>query len=127
MTCTDGVQVVECQTNTYNIRAREAVDLQLCLPNPITLTSQDPQAALPNPRYLAIHASCCRVAKLSGAADYLDRTSDPDDEGVIKVLVGLLVSRLVLSPVIWYCIMYEFLVGPSLYSRVFRPSVASLA
>ncbi|TFK82705.1 hypothetical protein K466DRAFT_556152 [Polyporus arcularius HHB13444] len=28
--------------------------------------------ALPNPEYLRIHAACCRVAHLSGAAEYLD-------------------------------------------------------
>lgn len=27
---------------------------------------------LPNPQYLFIHAACCRVAHLSGAAKYLD-------------------------------------------------------
>ena len=27
---------------------------------------------LPNPKYLAIHAACCRVAHMSGAAEYLD-------------------------------------------------------
>ena len=27
---------------------------------------------LPNPRYLEIHAVCCRVAHMSGAAKYLD-------------------------------------------------------
>ena len=28
---------------------------------------------LPNPRYLEIHAACCRVAHMSGAAEYFDR------------------------------------------------------
>ena len=28
---------------------------------------------LPNPKYLAIHAACCRVAHMSGAAEYLDK------------------------------------------------------
>lgn len=28
--------------------------------------------ALPNPQYLRIHAACCKVAHLSGAAEYLD-------------------------------------------------------
>ncbi|KZT06607.1 uncharacterized protein LAESUDRAFT_725698 [Laetiporus sulphureus 93-53] len=28
---------------------------------------------LPSPKYLRIHAACCRVAHLSGAAEYLDR------------------------------------------------------
>ena len=29
--------------------------------------------ALPSSRYLEIHAACCKVAHMSGAAEYLDR------------------------------------------------------
>lgn len=39
---------------------------------------------LPSPRYLGIHAACCRIAWLSGAAEYLDTIlRDMDD---LKVL-----------------------------------------
>ena len=27
---------------------------------------------LPNPKFLRIHAACCRIARLSGIAEYLD-------------------------------------------------------
>jgi hypothetical protein len=38
------------------------------LPNPITFTTSDPvRLPLPSPRYLGIHAACCKVARLSGA------------------------------------------------------------
>ena len=29
--------------------------------------------SLPDPRYLEIHAACCKVAHVSGAAEFLDR------------------------------------------------------
>ena len=33
---------------------------------------------LPSPTYLKIHATCCRVVHMSGAADFYP---DPDDDG----------------------------------------------
>ena len=33
----------------------------------------DEDLALPNPDYLRIHAACCRVAHLSGAAEQMDK------------------------------------------------------
>lgn len=39
---------------------------------------------LPSPRYLEIHAACCRVAHMSGAADYY-RDLDDDDPFETKV------------------------------------------
>ncbi|KZT24048.1 hypothetical protein NEOLEDRAFT_1068101, partial [Neolentinus lepideus HHB14362 ss-1] len=38
------------------------------------------ELALPNPRYLHIHASCCRVAHMSGAIGYYELLDDDDDE-----------------------------------------------
>ncbi|KAJ6460399.1 hypothetical protein C8R47DRAFT_1027785 [Mycena vitilis] len=32
-----------------------------------------PELPAPSPRYLALHAACCRIAHLSGAADHLER------------------------------------------------------
>ena len=40
----------------------------------------------PDPRYLEMHAACCRVAQLSGAADYMDDIMDNLDKGQTKVL-----------------------------------------
>ena len=31
-----------------------------------------PQHPLPDPRYLALHAACAKVAHLSGASEYVD-------------------------------------------------------
>jgi hypothetical protein len=42
---------------------------------------------LPDPRYLKLHAACCRVAHMSGAAGYLDDDFTDDwDEEETKVL-----------------------------------------
>ncbi|KAJ3811346.1 hypothetical protein F5876DRAFT_39851 [Lentinula aff. lateritia] len=40
--------------------------------NCITLTSSDPKLPLPDPKLLAFHAAACRIAHLSGAAEYMD-------------------------------------------------------
>lgn len=39
----------------------------------VTLTSQDPQLEVPDPRYLALHAACAQVAHASGMGEYIDR------------------------------------------------------
>ncbi|SJL09268.1 uncharacterized protein ARMOST_12645 [Armillaria ostoyae] len=41
---------------------------------------------LPSPAYLAIHAACCRVAHLSGAADYVEKVFREEEE--IRERVG---------------------------------------
>jgi hypothetical protein len=79
---TEGLQ--DGQDNTYAIRARKKQELLLCRDNPITLTSHHPDLPLPNRTFLAIHAACCRIADLSGAAEYLWRTLDNmEDIGVL--------------------------------------------
>jgi hypothetical protein len=43
------------------------------IPAQVWLTTPDPNDyPLPNPRYLALHAACARVAHLSGAAEYIE-------------------------------------------------------
>ena len=43
------------------------------VPAQVQLTTPDPSNyPLPNPRYLALHAACARVAHLSGAAEYIE-------------------------------------------------------
>ncbi|KAF8875055.1 hypothetical protein BD779DRAFT_1613478 [Infundibulicybe gibba] len=43
------------------------------MPAGIQLTTPDPvEYPLPDPRYLAVHAACARVAHLSGAAEYME-------------------------------------------------------
>ncbi|KIJ54918.1 hypothetical protein M422DRAFT_153287 [Sphaerobolus stellatus SS14] len=51
----------------------------------VEFTSSDPELALPDPRYLALHAACARVAHLSGAAEYLSEIFDDLEQ--LKVLV----------------------------------------
>ena len=39
---------------------------------------------LPNPRYLEVHAACCKVAHMSGAAEYLEMmVRDIENIGVL--------------------------------------------
>ncbi|KAI0353931.1 hypothetical protein OH77DRAFT_563537 [Trametes cingulata] len=42
------------------------------LPRRVQFLSHRADLPLPNPRYLHIHATCCRIAHMSGAAEYLD-------------------------------------------------------
>ncbi|RPD56816.1 hypothetical protein L227DRAFT_595003 [Lentinus tigrinus ALCF2SS1-6] len=42
------------------------------VPQQVTFTSRY-DIPLPSPRYLRIHAACCRIAHLSGAAEYIDK------------------------------------------------------
>lgn len=46
----------------------------------MTFTSTDPRLELPSATYLAIHAACCGVAHMSGAAKYFDKVLDHDDD-----------------------------------------------
>lgn len=60
---------------------------------------------LPNPTYLEIHAACCKVAHMSGAAEYLDAVvRDIEGIGVLaedgasaNVLEYAILSRLIAS------------------------------
>ncbi|KAH8925826.1 hypothetical protein BT69DRAFT_1077769 [Atractiella rhizophila] len=63
--------------NVYNVETREDHDRKVFhrykVPRQVTLTTRDPQLDLPDPKYLGLHSACCRIAHLSGAADYLDK------------------------------------------------------
>jgi hypothetical protein len=56
------------------------------LPASVTFTSQHPSYELPDPRYLEMHAACCRVAHVSGAAGYVADILDDLDEREMRVL-----------------------------------------
>jgi len=73
-------EALEGQENTYTIRARRGYHLKSCKANPITFRSTHPGLPLPNPIYLKIHASCCRIAHLSGAGEYMDKTLEDLEE-----------------------------------------------
>ncbi|KAH8914869.1 hypothetical protein BT69DRAFT_1231265, partial [Atractiella rhizophila] len=63
--------------NVYNVKTREDHERKVFhrykVPRQVTLTTRDPQLDLPDPKYLGLHSACCRIAHLSGAADYLDK------------------------------------------------------
>jgi hypothetical protein len=52
----------------------------------VTLKSHNGNFDIPDPQYIKIHAACCRVAHMSGAADYMDDILDDLDTGQTKVL-----------------------------------------
>jgi len=54
------------------------------IPEHVEFTTERQDLPLPSPRYLEIHAACCRVAHMSGAADYY-RDLDDDDPFMTKL------------------------------------------
>lgn len=50
----------------------------LKVPHFIDFTSTRSDFPLPSKEYLCIHAACCRVAHMSGAAEYLNFVEDDD-------------------------------------------------
>ncbi|KAJ7583054.1 hypothetical protein C8J56DRAFT_956437 [Mycena floridula] len=61
--------------NQYTISAIEPGYIVNIRSHTITFTSSDPALPLPDPRYLHLHAVSCRVAKLSGALQAIDKIS----------------------------------------------------
>ena len=57
--------------NTYIIRTMRR--LRGVITTQTTFTSSDPALKLPDPRYLKLHAAICRVAQMSGIAQYMDK------------------------------------------------------
>jgi hypothetical protein len=51
------------------------------VPNLVVTFNSVDDLALPDPRYLKLHAAVCRVARMSGAAQYLE-SSDRDQEEI---------------------------------------------
>ncbi len=52
----------------------------------VTFTTPDPEALpLPSPAYLAIHAACCRITRMSGAADYVDKALREKEELHVRI------------------------------------------
>ncbi|KAH7889119.1 hypothetical protein F5I97DRAFT_475539 [Phlebopus sp. FC_14] len=52
----------------------------------VTLTSTNPQLPLPSPELLALHATCAKVARFSGASEYIDELDR--DKDALKVLAA---------------------------------------
>jgi hypothetical protein len=91
---TSAVQNIE---NQYRPKSCIAT---VVLPEVVTFTSSDPERLpLPSPKLLALHATCSKVARMSGAAEYLDKFDrDMDD---LDVLAPDGTSSAVLNHAIW--------------------------
>ncbi|KAI0363225.1 hypothetical protein BV20DRAFT_907939, partial [Pilatotrama ljubarskyi] len=63
------------QPHCYNVchPPRTASIFVATLPRRVQFVSHRADLPVPNPRYLNVHATCCRIAHMSGAADYIDR------------------------------------------------------
>ncbi|KZV68376.1 hypothetical protein PENSPDRAFT_754125 [Peniophora sp. CONT] len=60
-------------SNTYRVVTTSVPLWRLMAPEEVTFESHVPGAAVPNPVYLHLHASCCKVAHMSGASGYHDK------------------------------------------------------
>ncbi|KAK0495631.1 hypothetical protein EDD18DRAFT_1392449 [Armillaria luteobubalina] len=68
------LEAVENQPNTYTVVSTIFSVLGRLPSRVVTFTTPNTNALpLPSPAYLAIHAACCRVAHLSGAAEYVEK------------------------------------------------------
>ncbi|KAA1470023.1 hypothetical protein DENSPDRAFT_667668 [Dentipellis sp. KUC8613] len=65
-------EAVEGETHCYHIRTVSPCYLVPPLPPQICFVAQN-KLPLPCPKYLAIHAACCRIAHMSGATEYVGR------------------------------------------------------
>ncbi|KAF9513999.1 hypothetical protein BS47DRAFT_1454960 [Hydnum rufescens UP504] len=73
--------------NKYRVGAFPECLLTLFgLPREVVFASSDPLPPLPNPRYLEMHAAAAKVAHLSGAAEYIEKTLRDLEE--VKVLAA---------------------------------------
>ena len=79
------------QKNTYKIvlagRAERLASANL-VPEQVTFTSHYPELPLPSPKYLRIHAACCKIAHLSGAAEHLEHIFREMEELKVLALDG---------------------------------------
>ncbi|KAI0661851.1 hypothetical protein C8Q70DRAFT_1052152 [Cubamyces menziesii] len=88
-------EAVEGQPNCYNIELAPNMARPFFIPRRVQFVSHHPELPLPSPRYLEVHAACCRIAHMSGAADYLDLIYRHMEE--LKVLANNGASADVLS------------------------------
>jgi hypothetical protein len=73
--------------NTYRICSSEEYSRSIRhLPSTVTFKCHYGNFDLPDPRYLKMHAACCRVAHMSGASEYMDDILEDLDKGQTKVL-----------------------------------------
>ncbi|KAJ8474634.1 hypothetical protein ONZ51_g7079 [Trametes cubensis] len=80
-------EAIDGQENTYKVvLAGGAARLATkgVIPEQVTFTSHKAGLQLPSPKYLRVHAACCKIAHMSGAAEYLDMVYGEMEE--LKVL-----------------------------------------
>ncbi|KAG8747313.1 hypothetical protein FRC10_001492 [Ceratobasidium sp. 414] len=66
------LEAIEGQPNTYRVGARRALSGLYEKGTVVTFTTTDEKYELPDPRFLALHAACAKVAFASGMAGYID-------------------------------------------------------
>ena len=62
-----------------------------CKGKPDHIRKHGPDLLLPNPEYLSLHAACRGVAHLSGASEYMDKTSEAMED--VRVRGWLVYTR----------------------------------
>lgn len=73
------------RANTYVLRNPRKVEAgTLKDGKEITLIASDPRFALPNPKFLAIHAACAKIYHASGMMEVIDQVLR--DKEVVKML-----------------------------------------
>ncbi|TFK45233.1 hypothetical protein OE88DRAFT_1669531 [Heliocybe sulcata] len=81
--------------NHYNVVTSNDLNLGLGLPDSVTFETTDERLALPNPAFLHLHALCCKVARMSGAAEYYDQLdNDYEYDRTGPVPADILTARL---------------------------------
>ncbi|RDB27559.1 hypothetical protein Hypma_003853 [Hypsizygus marmoreus] len=76
-------EAVENKENTYKLNSTWDGHLNSLYPGEVTFTTPDSNLPLPSPTYLHIHATCCKVAHLSGAGEYLDEIHRKFDDSKV--------------------------------------------
>ncbi|KAG6834358.1 hypothetical protein H0H93_010130 [Arthromyces matolae] len=71
--------------NVYKLRGNRVWNLYGEVTQ-VTFDTDDPvNLPVPSPEYLRLHAACCRIARMSGAADYVEETwRDFEDMSVLS-------------------------------------------
>jgi len=71
--------------HTYYVRKAHAgvLSRSVLSDSIVQFTSSSPDMALPDPRYLALHAACARIAHVSGAAAYIDALREEWEETTV--------------------------------------------
>ncbi|KAF8268184.1 hypothetical protein EI94DRAFT_1700463 [Lactarius quietus] len=72
---------------TYTVCSTDNMHLRI-VPNPLVTFTSIGGLDLPDPRYLRLHAAICRVAYMSGAAEYLDSYDREQEERHVMACDG---------------------------------------